>query len=232
MSLARLARVERSLPPRRTLAPGRALATPLDALADRCFAGLPAEGVSLRENLLEGIGLAFAGDYPENLFCDLDALAGRLAAAPAPAAEALAARVIALSRAFGGAGVIRFRYVHDFLYGLDWCRWAAKDPAARAGVDPYSEAFLDHLARRGEELVALIEAGDGKYGPLAAGDYRNPFDFSREPDDEARLLLALAAEGALPFPCWEVDAAARLVPFVEAREAAAARLGLLRGGSR
>jgi hypothetical protein len=223
-----LAALDRSLPARRSLAPGRARATPLAALAARCFAALSGAERALREELLGRIAIALAEDYPDNVFCDLDALAGRLGEGAREDAEALAGRVVALSRAFGGAGPLRFRYVHDFLYGLDWCRWAAKDPADRAGADPYGARFLGYLAARGEELVALVAAGDAKYGPLAAGAFRNPFGFSREPGDEARILALLAAEGALPFACWEVGAGARLVPFVEARLAVAARLGLLR----
>lgn len=221
--LERLQRIERSAPPRLSLAPGRERATPLDELAAQAFT---ADDAPLRVGLLADLAARFADDYPDNLFGDLDALAGRLAAGSAADAVAVAERVSHLSRHYGRHTELRFRYAHDFLYGLDWCRWAEKDPAVRAEIAPMSDAFLGYLCRRGDELSALIEADDAKYGRLAPGQYRNPFGFDRSPASELLLLRNLRDEGQLPFDAWERGGGHRITPFVAARLAMAQSMGL------
>jgi hypothetical protein len=221
--LARLRRIEQGGPARLSLAPGRERATPLEEVAKAAFGTTDME---VRAGLLADLAERFADDYPDNLFCDMEAVAGLLAGGTVEEAAALAKTMAQLSRHYGRHTALRFRYTHDFLYGLDWCRWASKEPAARSTVAPLSVAFLGYLARRGDELSALIAAGDAKYGPLQQGQFRNPFGFDRSPASELLLLRTLASEGLLPFDAWQIDGSYRLTDFAAARVALAKRLGL------
>ena len=221
--LERLQRLERGAPARLSLAPGRERATLLDALAAQAFTGDDAE---LRAGLLADLAERFADDYPDNLFGDFDALAGRLAAGSTADAVALAETVSHLSHHYGRHTELRFRYLHDFLYGLDWCRWAEKEAVSRACVAPLSDAFLGYLCRRGDELSVLIAADDAKYGRLAPGQYRNPFGFDRSPASELVLLRSLRDAGQLPFDAWRLHGGFRVTPFVAARLALAQSMGL------
>ena len=72
----------------------------------------------------------------------------------------------------------------------------------------------------------LISSDDAKYGRLAPGQYRNPFGFDRSPASELLLLRNLRDAGQLPFNAWELDGGFRVTPFVAARLALAASLGL------
>jgi hypothetical protein len=203
--------------------------TPWPALA---AALLPGRDEACQEAWVEAlvaIGAAQAEAFPETLFWDADKLAASLLreADGAAAIRALGEALVALHHRFARRGAIAFRYTHDFTYGFDWARWVARDPGGRAAHGPYSPTFVAHMARRGEELLALIAANDAKYPALVEGGPRNPFGFSREPVDEARLLEALAAAGDLPVAAWDVAAVpvwAR--PFAELREARARALGL------
>ena len=116
---------------------------------------------------------------------------------------ALFDRVAALVQLYGCHSAIRFRYIHDFLYGFDWARWVYKDPLARSAIGPFDAEFLDYLQMRGTELLALIANGDRKYPPLAPDQWRNSFSFSRTPADEARLHLTLAIDGLVPVAAWD-----------------------------
>lgn len=172
---------------------------------------------------------AFAIDFPENVFLDLDLLAASLAGAPPAERASRVTRIVELSRAFS-APPICFRYAHDFLYGFDWYRWVACAPAERSAVGPFDPAFLDYLLARGSELRALIAAGDAKYGPIDAGAFRNPFPFSRSPADEVRLHRALAERDLVPVEAWSTTGRARYDRrFSEERKAVARELGIATG---
>jgi hypothetical protein len=96
-------------------------------------------------------------------------------------------------------------------------------------VGPFDRAFLEHLLRRGGEIIDLIRAGDDSYGPLREGEDRNPFRFAREPEAEALLHRDLATRGLIPVEAWRYDAVPRWdVKFSEERDARAAALGLLK----
>jgi hypothetical protein len=130
---------------------------------------------------------------------------------------------------YGQQSAIRFRYVHDFMYGFDWARWVRRDPAARKGVEPFGIEFLRQTESRGRDILTLIEADDGWYPRLANGVVRNPFPFSREPEDELPLYRLLAERGCVPVGAWRLDAqpdASR--DFDALREGAARSLGLAR----
>ncbi len=109
-----------------------------------------------------------------------------------------------LQRGYGTHSVLAFRYIHDFTYGFDWCRWVKKDARHRAHVGPFDWPYLLYLQQRRRELEDLIAQNDEKYHQLEPGVAHNPFLFSREPDDEYRLFSALASAGHIPVPTWSV----------------------------
>lgn len=208
-----------------TLAPGRTRARrPSELVA----AIGPHPHASALGSALGRVARALRESFPENLFADLDALAGSLAQRPSAAAiEDAGERVAALHRLYGAATSIRFRYAHDFLYGYDWARWCQRDPAARASVGPYDDAFLAYLEERGHELLALIAKDDPKYPTLRRERSRNPFPFRRERADETRLFRALAHEGLIPVAAWELRPALDFArPWTALREEKARALGL------
>lgn len=197
-----------------TLDPARAERTPIDALATG----------EVRAGLVR-IDAAIVRHFPENLFADLDAIAAVLATRRDALAHA--ERIARVHAVFGAETPLRFRYAHDFLYGLDWARWVARDPAARRDVGPYDDGFLEYSEQRAAELAALVARGDPKYGPLEAGAHRNPFPFKRDLVSERVLHRALAAADEIPVRAW--DPAAPAVwdkPFGALREARAAALAL------
>ncbi|MFK7990929.1 MAG: ferrochelatase [Sandaracinaceae bacterium] len=214
---------------RLTVAPGRTLATPLASLARSLDVG-PELADALSDGLfrtVEAIGLHF----PENVFWDLDGLvATAVREADSPVALSSAFDdIVALHALFGAQTPIRFRYVHDFVYGFDWARWTARDPASRAGIHPYSRRFLAVMLERGARLLEQIAEADRKYPPLSDARHRNPFGFSREPEDETRLHRALARDGMLPIEAWSTEAAAHWDrPYTELRDRQAEALGMLK----
>lgn len=194
-----------------SLAPGRAVATPLAALGRALLApDVSAERADAFADALCAILDAQLACFPENIFWDSDHIAAVLSRLPT--AEAIAhdaALIVALQRGFGRGSVINFRYVHDFIYGYDWARWVRRAPETRAAHGPFSAMFLTYLHTRCGELVALIARDDAVYGKLPSGQHRNPFGFSREPDDERRLHEALAAQALIPVEAWALDAHTR-----------------------
>ena len=127
--------------------------------------------------------------------------------------------LVELHETFGMRSALRFRYVHDFLYGYDWARWCQRDTPGRAGVGPYDLPFLISLAARGKQLVAAVERGeDDLYRPLDGERARNVFSFSRKPADEERLLRALVRERGIPLEAWRAEASGRWrEPFARMR---------------
>ncbi|MDH5672486.1 MAG: ferrochelatase [Myxococcales bacterium] len=157
---------------------------------------------------LERIALGQLEHFPGNIFWDLKYVAACLltqAQAGPDAPQALSAwstRFVALQARFGLHSPIRFRYVHDFIYGFDWQRWVAAEPSTRAGVLPFDAPFLDHIERRGQEILAAIAAGDASFPALEPGTFRNPFAFRRDPEREIELHLELSRRGLIPVAAW------------------------------
>lgn len=189
-----------------TLDPTRRRATLLTTLAERA----PASLRNVARSGLVRIATAQLDAFPENILFDFDALSSSLIhqaqsdSDPAGTLRDLSDRVARLQSLFGRGTSIRFRYVHDFIYGFDWAKWVRRDPS-RSDTGPFAREFLVYSERRGHELLDLIENDDQKYPKLPSGAPRNPFAFSREPDDELRLYRALEAHDLLPVRAFEAD---------------------------
>lgn len=184
---------------------------------------------------IESVADAQLQAFPGNLFWDMDALAASLLrqarahAEPAQHLARLAGHVARLQRLFGAETAIHFRYVHDFVYGYDWAKWVKREPETRGAIGPFDEAFLAYSERRAGELMALIGRDDRKYHQLPEGEARNPFGFSREPEDELRLFRDLAERELLPVRAWETDPPLDWEPpYLALREERAEALGLAR----
>jgi hypothetical protein len=215
-----------------SLRPGAKAATPLVEIGERGLgADVSSRVADVFSQALSEIALAQAESFPGNLFWDFDYPAARLLdATRSTEGEGLGAAValvVDLVHAFGRNSPVNFRYVHDLSYGFDWARWVARDSAGRGGVGPFDPAFLSHMRRRGAEITALIARGDAKYPALRRGVARNPFGFSREPEDEARLMKDLAERGLVPVEAWDEGAVPRWDrDYGPLREARAHALGI------
>jgi hypothetical protein len=228
---SRLERLEPLLGARASLAPDRARAPTPCELAELVTSNLGDEARlrAFTEGLC-AIVEALVEDFPHNIFWDLDYPARCLWDAGGPREmETFAHRVVALCHGFGVRSPLRFRYAHDFVFGYDWARWVMREPEQRSAIRPFDAAFLDYLEARQQELFALVASNDAKYSQLRGPEFRNPFGFSREPDEEARLHQALAREDLIPVKAWRLDGDPRWhLPFADLRTEAALRLRLSR----
>jgi hypothetical protein len=225
-------RIGRTAYGRLTLDPRRTLANRLDRLVvDLTDPGerphLGAAAVAVAEAQLRS--------FPENLFWDFDfflASIHRNALAAPNYADRLreVTRVtVGLMNLYGQQSVIRFRYVHDFMYGFDWARWVRRDPESRREVEPFGMEFLEQSESRGRDILKLIDEDDAVYPNLEAGVSRNPFPFARDPEDELPLYRLLAERGEVPVEAWWLDAKPDSSRDFDAlREDAAVLLGLSR----
>lgn len=221
---------------RLTLDPHRDRATRLVALGSALTERLPALDGSALDAFASGLADvvdAIADNFPDNLLWDLDYLVAALGRdaidQPAPAPYLAAQLLLAadLHRMFGRHSTIRFRYIHDFVYGYDWAKWVRRAPETRRGHGPFSPTFLAYTQQRGRELLDLIEADDAKYHRLDDDEVaRNPFGFSREPDAELALHRDLARHDLIPVAAWRWNATPRFdVDFAETRRQRAVALG-------
>ncbi len=163
--------------------------------------------------------------FPENLFCDLDGLASATRQGSAPLFHAL----LELNLLYGCKGPIRFRYVHDFLYGWDWVKWLRRTRGKAAETPPFSMSFLQHLLSRAGEIGRQLQDRDTGWQELAPGEFRNPFPYSREQTDEALLLREASRRGLVPVRTWGkplFEAAGLDRNWHQEREALARELGL------
>lgn len=162
---------------------------------------------------LEHILHAQLQNFPQNIFWDFDFVVSsmlRQALAAGDRAidflESFGNKMVSLSELFGIKTEIRFRYVHDFIYGFEWARWVQKQPETRAHLEPFSLVFLDYLLVKGKEILQRISHGQNITYKLCDTGFRNPFTFSREPEDERLLLSCLAGEELIPVATWNWDA--------------------------
>lgn len=171
--------------------------------------------------------------FPGNLFWDFDAFAAQLVRFDRDELNEALALSRSLMERFGMNSPIRFRYVHDFIYGFDWARWVAHDPSARAEIPPFGLEFLRHIYRRGGELIEAIRSErDPRYPRMSVSRNaaRNPFEFVREPREEYRLMRALAERSLIPVRAYERGTRGEFSRDYRAlRRELARELGLMRG---
>lgn len=187
---------------------------------------------AIRDTLIKILNASLY-NFPENIFWDFDFIVSSMLKQALSAEnefdllEHFGNKIVLLMNMFGKKSEIRFRYVHDFMYGFDWARWVQKKPHQRAHNEPFCLDFLDNLICRGEEILQRIKEDDSKYPQLSEHRYRNPFKFSREPDSEHRLLIYLAARECIPVAAWEWGAVGVWnKPFYKIREQASLKLNI------
>ncbi|MEH2010465.1 hypothetical protein [Nostoc sp.] len=192
------------------------------------------EFITTLEETLESIVYTQLQNFPENIFWDFDFLVSSMLRQAVVADEGAVAflkvfgkKMVLLIEMFGNKTQMRFRYVHDFMYGFDWARWVQKEPQNRAHIEPFSLVFLDYLLVKGKELLQRISHGQIISYKLCETGYRNPFTFSREPEDEYRLLTYLAEEQLIPVAVWNWNASPVWnKPFQEMRQQLALKLNI------
>ncbi|MBD2345696.1 hypothetical protein [Anabaena subtropica] len=173
-------------------------------------------------------------NFPENIFWDFDFMVSSMLKQALQRKDGAIAflenfghRMVFLTDLFGGQSEIKFRYVHDFIYGFEWARWVQKDPSNRVKIEPFSLIFLDYLLDKSEELRQRIHQGSSQSYKLCATGFRNPFTFSREPEDEYLLFTHLAQEKLIPVPAWSWNATPIWnQPFQEMRQQLALKLNI------
>ncbi|MEH2060461.1 MAG: hypothetical protein V7K97_30910 [Nostoc sp.] len=186
------------------------------------------------QQILEIIVRTQLQNFPENIFWDFDFLVSSMLRqaliadeGAVPFLKVFAEKMVCLTKMFGNKTEIRFRYVHDFMYGFEWARWVQKEPQNRAHVEPFSLVFFDYLLAKGKELLQRINHGQVISYKLCETGYRNPFTFSREPEDEYRLLTYLAEEQLIPVAVWNWNASPVWnKPFQEMRQQLALKLDI------
>ena len=186
------------------------------------------------QETLECIVYTQLQNFPENIFWDFDFLVSSMLRQALVADEGavpfltvFGEKMVSLTEMFGNKTEIRFRYVHDFIYGFEWARWVQKEPQKRAHIEPFSLVFLDYLLVKGKELLQRISHGKVTSYKLCDTGYRNPFTFSREPEDEYRLLSYLAEEQLIPVAVWNWNASPVWnKPFQEMRQQLALKLDI------
>ncbi|MBR8833899.1 MAG: hypothetical protein DSM106950_07620 [Stigonema ocellatum SAG 48.90 = DSM 106950] len=167
---------------------------------------------SVRDTL-ERILDALLQNFPENIFWDFDFLVSSMLTQALVAEdsavsflESFGDKIVRLMELCGRQSEIRFCYVHDFIYGFDWAKWVQKEARTSIVSEPFSLTFLDYLLARCQEILRLIKVDDVRYHRLAEKCYRNPFRFSRTPEDERRLLTYLALNEFIPVAAWDWNA--------------------------
>ncbi|MEH1939520.1 MAG: hypothetical protein V7L01_04770 [Nostoc sp.] len=192
------------------------------------------EIITTLQETLEIIVLTQLQNFPENIFWDFDFLVSSMLRqaliaeeGAVPFLKVFGEKMVYLTEMFGNKTEMRFRYVHDFMYGFEWARWVQKEPQKRAHIEPFSLVFLDYLLVKGKELLQRINHGQIVSYKLCDTGYRNPFTFSREPEDEYRLLTYLAEEQLIPVAVWDSNASPVWnKPFQEMRQQLALKLNI------
>ena len=123
-----------------TLDPDRQRATPLRDLVDRLANSSQEQHLAAAARALAQAQLQA---FPENLFWDFDYYLASIHAEASEAAdygaqlEKFTEITVGLMHLYGQRSKIRFRYVHDFIYGFDWARWVRRNPDTRTGTSPF-----------------------------------------------------------------------------------------------
>jgi hypothetical protein len=220
-----------------SLNPHRTLSTSFSALGNLIVQTTDdLQFIKVFRETLAAILQSILRNFPENIFWDFDYLVISMLRQALVAEKGadyflkfFAEKIELLMDLFGNKSEIRFRYLHDFIYGFDWAKWVQKEPKARNLIEPFNPAFLDYLLSRGQEILQLICLGDRQYHHLCENLYRNPFDFSREPKDEIRLFTYLARQKLIPVAAWDWNVSPVWnKPFHQMRESISLELHLVK----
>lgn len=236
---AELTEIEHHFGERTSLCPSRSQTTSLLQIGMELFDEIDDQPLEVAfTDGIRQIANAQKRHFPENIFGDFDFLASsvlyahqhdphqRTRRTPQEITH-LCKRIAGLQGIFGVFSPIRFRYVHDFVYGSDWARWVKKNPEQHAIIGPFDLEFIAYLEVRAGELRELIAQDDNKYPTLRDARHRNPFSFSRDPNDERRLHEALATRDQIPVHAWAIQGPARWDrPFSQIRKERAKSLGI------
>lgn len=235
--LARLdLRVNRVAGVPQTLDPARERSTPLRAIGEALIGQEQDPHVmGAFAQTMETIVEAQLHNFPENIFWDFDHMAARLLHDgqrwPQGVVDYLRKTSLLMARLqhmFGCHSAIRFRYVHDFIYGFDWARWAALDPEHRGRIGVYDMRFIRYVLQRGEQIVRMTTQDATRFPSINDTQWRNVFAFRRDPEAERTLLCDLAERGMIPVMAWRMDAPApdASLIYAEYRAERAQALGL------
>jgi hypothetical protein len=164
------------------------------------------------EDFLISIVESIQFNFPHNIFFDIDYLSfeviNQCKSTNTDFLEQLdlkRKKLISIFELFGKDSKIKFRYIHDFIYGFDWLKWMLEKRNPMENQSPYGNDFLNYISSRGAELVLLIDQNDVKYPDLME-EYRNPFLFSRTPIEEEKLHRVLQETDSLPISSWDIFA--------------------------
>jgi hypothetical protein len=190
--------------------------------------------IKLLRNTLEHVLQSMLQNFPDNIFWDFDFFIRSIMMQALFAEkgteyflESFIEKIKSLMDLFGNTSEIRFRYLHDFIYGFDWVKWVQKEPQIRSSIEPFDPIYLDYLLNRGQDILQLICIDDRKYHHLSKNLYRNPFRFSREPKDEILLFNYLAKQKFIPVTAWDwTSSPIWNKPFHSMREHASLKLQL------
>ncbi|MDF3818532.1 hypothetical protein P3G55_01395 [Leptospira sp. 96542] len=147
--------------------------------------------------------------FPENIFWDFNFLVRQLAQISKFSSpnffstiRSLSIQIIRIFEIFGNHSKIKFRYIHDFIYGYDWLKWMLEKKKDTDDINPFGFDFLNYIESRGLELQALIDQNDSKY-PMLNDEYRNPFLFIRTTEEEMNLHKELSRLHQIPIEAWD-----------------------------
>jgi len=159
---------------------------------------------------LKVIVAAQINNFPDNIFWDYDYFCAVLFSQDSQSGlNNIIHSVESLMKTYGVHSELSFQFVHDFTYGFDWARWVSKKPEERRKYHLFTMEFFTYLSKRQGELVELIGKNDQKYNQLAKGKRRNPFKFSRTPEDEKIVLQNLSDQNMIPVPAWDISPTTR-----------------------
>ncbi|BDA79390.1 hypothetical protein LPTSP3_g23200 [Leptospira kobayashii] len=197
-------------PTRRTLCPNRNQVTRFEEIGNQISDLLGNEqdwkhSAEITYKIVDSV----VDHFPENIFWDFDYMIMKIVGNSAYSEQGFrqsmdltVEKILNIFFIFGKNSSIKFRYIHDFIYGYDWLKWMLEKKHPGDEIDPYGVSFLDYIGHRGMEMISLIAKNDSNY-PELNGLYRNPFLFSRSDEDEIHLLKDLAASGNIPIEAWD-----------------------------
>lgn len=195
--------------------------------------------ISCLSDTLERMLDTILHNFPENIFWDFDFIVSSILKQALVAKDGAVSflelfgdKIVSLMGLFGKESEIRFRYLHDLTFGFEWAKWVQNEAQGRTVIEPFSLTFLDYVISRGKKIIQLIRVGDARYHQLSEKCYRNPFCFSREPEDEYRLLTSLATQQLIPVAAWDWNAQPVWnKPFHQLREELSLKLNIPQNSS-